>query len=37
MIVSCNLLINRYAFSLQVFIDSGTNGFVFIDQTIIID
>jgi hypothetical protein len=37
MIVLCNLLINRYAFSLQVFIDSRANGFVFINQTIIVD
>jgi hypothetical protein len=37
MIVLCNLSINRYIFSLKVFIDFGTNGFVFINQTIIID
>jgi hypothetical protein len=31
----CNLSINN--FFLQVFIDSRANGFVFINQTIIID
>jgi hypothetical protein len=37
MIVLCNLSINKYIFSLQVFIDSRANGFGFINQTTIID
>jgi hypothetical protein len=37
MIVLCNLSMNGYILSLQIFIDSGANGFVFINQTIIID
>jgi hypothetical protein len=37
MIVLYNLLINKYIFSLQVFIDFRTNIFVFINQTIIIN
>jgi hypothetical protein len=37
MIVLRNLSINRYIYFLQVFIHSKTNGFVFINQTIIID
>jgi hypothetical protein len=37
MIVLCNLSINGYVFFLQVLIDSGANGFVFINQTIVVD
>jgi hypothetical protein len=37
MIVLCNLSINRYAFSLQILIDSRANRFAFINQTIAID
>jgi hypothetical protein len=37
MIVLCNLSMNRYVLSLQVLIDSGANGFAFINQTIVVD
>jgi hypothetical protein len=37
MTVLCNLSINGYIFSLQIFIDSRANRFFFINQTIIIN
>jgi hypothetical protein len=37
MIVLCNLLINKLIYFLQALIDSRTNGFVFINQTIVIN
>lgn len=37
MTVLCNLPMNGYALSLQVLIDSGANGFAFIDQTTAVD